>query len=166
MKSILMKNLVVLLLFLNGITCLADEQCHFRMCVNLLDGKTDAYVISDYPVVSFDESNVNITSNKISISYEIGNIIDYTFERIQSTDIENPIEENVRYNVQYMGNNTISINGIKSPKSIKIFSLNGQLENANITINDSMAIVSLADLVNGCHIINIDNQVSIKIYKK
>jgi len=147
---------------------MADGNVHYVMYVNLQDGNKDVYYIGDDPVVTFDENHVYLKTKSVETTYNLADVVDYRFQNAEETSVEKlKIEEkNTRYSVEYVDNKTVIIRGVKQGKGVNVFSVNGQKEKADMSSSNNEVTISLENLNNGLHIINIGNEFSVKVIKK
>lgn len=114
------------------------------LILSLSDGKTATYVLSDKPVVTFDDDHIIFTSSEASASHLRAEVTDITFRDSQSGLADFTNEENV---MRYV-NHTVEAPG----QTIRVYSVDGRL---TATGNGSL---SLDGLANGIYIATAGTQ--------
>ena len=128
-----------------------------QLVVELNDGDRITFVLSDEPMVTFQDSLVCITSEKAHAGFERGLVARFFFEEIPTT-VE-PVKKELQ--IEYLSDQVV-IYGISQAR---VFDTAGRLQKPEITISDDALSISLESLSNGMYVISLPDNRSVKIRK-
>lgn len=167
MKS-LKKKLLLLFFGLGAWTGAMSQDVSYVMRVTLTDGTFDEYLVADHPTVALDRDKVMVYSASVQATYDVDDVKEYTFVDADVTSIEEVASADNKANISvtYVDGKNVIIRGISSDTPVRVYSLNGQMQNAIITSTTDGVNVSLAALPTGTYIIDIKKEKSIKVLKR
>ena len=152
MKKRLLSLLALLCLFSN----IAINAQH-RLVLELKNGRTESWLLTERPEVTFEGSKMKISTS--TIEYERSDVKQFSFS---GPDALNEVSENELRFVQ-LGTD-IQIFGLTdADKLIQVYDLGGRRAYAKVSIQSSLAHISLTELPQGIYIIKIGNKQSIKV---
>lgn len=126
-----LKTIAMSLLLAGSTVALQAEEV--ALILSLSNGKTAAYVLSDKPVVTFDNDHIIFTSSEATASHLRAEVTDITFKNGSTGIAEIAAEEDV---MRYV-NHTVEAPG----RAISIYSVDGRLV---ATGHDSLNLSNLA----------------------
>ncbi|MBR4897941.1 MAG: T9SS type A sorting domain-containing protein [Prevotella sp.] len=120
-------------------------------------------MLSEKPEVTFDATSVKISTPAMTILYE--DLESFTFgnEGVNPTEIDIEGKQYVQFSL--VGDNNVSLSGLESGNSLRLFSLDGKALPVSATRNNNEIILHLGNLPSGVYIVKTDHQ-SFKIIKK
>lgn len=136
-----------------------------NLVVEKNSGEKNTFLLSQTPVLTFDDRTLKITIDGESFYFQIDDVKQYYFEIISepSKIITNNSCQN--YTIHCLDDNTVLIVGIKSHDIIKLFSIDGKNYSNYVSIGNGEATVSFRSLPLGVYIVRINNQ-SLKVFSK
>lgn len=154
------KILTVLLLF-SSFLAMADEP-KSRLVVWGKDGTKTYFDLVENPKTTFKDNNLVITSETMTISYPIDQVLRYTYELV-STGIENVSPEKAVRISQH--NDALTLENLKPGSAVCLYTVDSKLIMAQ-TIGDSHSVtISLSDRPSGVYIVKV-NDVTYKMLKR
>lgn len=156
-----MKHLLVFILLLLPCHIAIAEDADSRLVVWRSDGSKIVYSLSEHPKTTFTSEGVVITTNTVSITYPLPQIVKYTYECI-SSGIESVTNED-EVLVSQDGYNFRFCN-LKENTPVQVYSVNGSLISAQKNKGRHFTI-SLGDHANGVYIIKVGDT-SYKVIKR
>lgn len=134
-----------------------------QLVVWLKDGSKVHYQLSDEPKTTFENGALFLSTNSVSVSYPIENLLYYTYEGDMvplGVDHLQPGEVRVS-----QGDDAMSFRGLRAGTPISVYSIDGKLLSTQKSGHDTVTNVSFVSLPAGTYIIKVNNQ-TIKFRKK
>lgn len=156
-----MKHIIVFILLLFPFSMVIAEDADSRLVVWKTDGSKVVYSLSEQPKTTFTSEGIVITTNTVSVTYPLTQIIKYTYEGIAS-GIES-ITNDGGVMISQDGYNFRFSNLIENTL-IQIYSVNGSLISTHKNEGKQITI-SLGDHANGVYIIKVGDT-SYKVIKR
>lgn len=156
-----MKHLLVFILLLLPFSMVIAEDADSRLVVWRTDGSKIVYSLSEQPKTTFTSEGVVITTNTVSVTYPLTQIVKYTYEGIAS-GIES-VTNDGRILVSQDGYN-FKFSNLKENTLVQVYSVNGSLISTHKSEGKQISI-SLRDHANGVYIIKVGDT-SYKVIKK
>lgn len=156
------KRIVVLIMlsFYAGIIMANGEKA---MVVKQKDGKT--FNLFNFSDMAFSKGNLWIYTTNNNFAFEISNIeLIYFVDIPSSSDVLDVTEKQIK--ITNYSNDKIVIDGVGIHEPIKIYSIEGKIQNNCVNFANNKAEVLLSALSPGVYIINISNKKSLKVYKR
>ncbi len=135
------------------------------LIVELTDGTSAKYALTDKPVISHKGNDVQITSNLLSATYSIDAVKKYRFEVGEVTGIE-AAEAMEMFAVEYTDGETVRISGAGKNPRVSVFSMDARKVSAEVSDNEGQIAVSLTNLPSGVYIVNVNGKQSFKVVRK
>lgn len=132
------------------------------LVVETKDHVKTAYMLAEKPEVSFVGNNMRITSTKADVTYDLTEVIRFTYETRSITGVSELRDELAEINYK---DGELVISGIKVGSSVNIYSLDGKLVKQLTAQRTGSYRISLASLSKGVYIVKSDN-VTYKIMKR
>lgn len=154
-------KLIFSLLFNLGFPIMANEP-DVQLVVWAKDGLQVSYALTEKPRVTFTETDLEITTNSLHISYPLETMERFTYEK-ETTSITDLNSEEA-FPFIFDGNALIFPN-LKANGSVSIYSLNGAPVFKRTVFNDGKYAFSISTLKTGIYIINV-NGLTYKIAKR
>lgn len=133
------------------------------LVVEKTSGDKYSFDLSDEPIITFNNQIMQITSKSDSHSFEISDVKEYSFSDTNVTGI-NEVQPN-ELRIINDANGKIVIEGIQPNSKVRLFSIDGKEQMANISTSDDRVYINLDSLSKGIYIVSVNNK-SFKIYKK
>lgn len=160
-REIMKQILSAIFLLLAQITAVAEAPIP-SLIVWKTDGSKIIYSLGEQPKTTFSSEGIVITTSTLSVTYPLSEIVKYTYEGIDESDIET-IMGDEGFSMSQNGYNFLFSN-LKENTVIQVFSANGILISSHI--NDGKQIeVSLVNQSNGIYIIKAGD-VTFKVLKR
>lgn len=140
-----------LILLAAALSALAANAGNYALKVNLSQGTSATYILSDKPVITYSVNDVIIKSQGIEDSYLLSDVKSFTFTENGTSGIES-VTDNVTYEFH---DNVFTCEGHK----IRVYNLSGR------KVASGSNSVSLESLDRGIYIVNTGNR-AIKVMKK
>ena len=138
----------------------AEEQT--ALILQLNDGTTNTFFLSDKPLVTMPGDSVSVVSNHVNVSYDRKEVKKFYFTQADPDGIGQIIEDSFVFN--FSDDNTIYVQGLKENTSVFITSLDGK-NTAQLKCDASGNItILMSDYPDGVYVITIGNK-KIKIKK-
>ncbi len=165
MKKLLLLSLVMLVymtakgsLLFQGLQDNSEED----LVVLSKSGETFYFMLEESPKITFKDQEMHVSTKTKTYDIEITDIVKFFFLN-KTNRIDNLKTD--EFIIKYINNGNIIIEGVPSP-SIKIYTVDGKLLMEKIHSMGNETSVSLESLASGIYILSINNDKSIKIYKK
>lgn len=140
-----------LILLAATLSALAANAGNYALKVNLRQGFSATYILSDKPVITYSGNDVIIRSQGIEDSYLLSDVKSFTFTENGTSGIES-VTDNVTYEFH---DNVFTCEG----QVITVYNLSG------LKVASGSNSVSLESLDRGIYIVNTGNR-AIKVMKK
>lgn len=140
-----------LILLAAALSALAANAGNYALKVNLRQGSSATYILSDKPVITYSGNDVIIKSQGIEDSYLLSDVKSFTFTENGTSGIES-VTDNVTYEFH---DNVFTCEG----QVITVYNLSGR------KVASGSNSVSLESLDRGIYIVNTGNR-AIKVMKK
>lgn len=141
----------------------AEEPTTKAFVVNLTDGTTVRYIITDNPKVTFDEGDVYVRSDIAEAVYAHSEIQKFYFEDYIVSNM-NSVEAQKEIIFRYVDRNLVEVMGDIRGVPVRLYGMDGCLLQ-NFIAQDTSVQIDLTGLSAGIYIININSR-TIKIYKR
>ena len=152
--------MLLLLLIIGG--AIAQDYGHM-LVLQLASGRTQSYILSEKPTITFDGAYLKVESGAESIPFLRSDIKDFHFAEV--TDISSVEHGELR--VVRRNNDELNLYGLEeADKHIRVYRISGTPCPVDISLNATAATVSLETLPKGIYVVKIGNKQSIKITKK
>lgn len=164
------------ILFLLAVACIGiNTSMHandidYVMQITLSDGTVDTYVVDERPRVSLDEKFVHVWTDEINTKYEVESVLSYTFvdlktgiDEIKDESIDN---EASGITFKYVDGENIIVRGLQSEDKLRVYTLSGKMVSVEIKNHEDHANISLRNQQSGTYIVSINNNKSIKVFKR
>lgn len=132
-----------------------------RLVVWMKNGERVLYDLEEQPKTTFTGAELVITTNSISTSYPLTQVLRYTYEQ-SANSVKSVKEGDVR--ILQRGDDLIFEN-LKADAVIKVYSLDGVLLDTNKAVGEKQTTVSLARYLTGVYLIKVGN-VTYKMLKR
>ena len=152
--------LTMLLIF---ITIGAGAQSDSPQLVVWLKGGEKAYFDLDkLPETSFGDGLLTIKSSTSTVSYQLANVLRYTYENVQSTGIER-LPSAYAVKISERGE-SITFRNLKPGTIVKLYSLGGMLLEQHIAKDSEPLTITLQNHPSGVYVVKAANE-TIKMLK-
>ena len=159
-----MKKLILLLLLSCCSQILFAVESDITLLVELKDGTKHEYLVADKPKIEFAESQVVFVCKNITAQYNKADLQNFVFLNENEVGIQKVGIGDTR--IFYSEDNQqVTIEGITDTKQIRVYSLNGQLQQVTLNSGNGRIEMSLASLPKGYYIVSLSNKQTIKILK-
>ncbi len=160
-----MKRIYTILLFcVITLTAWSQEMAHV-LIVELRDGTSAKFALTDKPVISHSGNDVLIKSDWLSATYSIDAVRKYRFKEQDITGIE-AAEAEEQFTVVYTDGETVRIGGAGDKTRASVFAIDGRKVAAEVGNDGNMLSVSLINLPSGVYIVNVNGKQSFKVVRK
>lgn len=133
------------------------------------NGQTKTYLLSDKPEVSFPKGKtLEFKSVNASATYNSAEVTKFTIEDA-ATDIEEVMANETSGSsmvVKCLDGSHVSVRGIGESARVKVFSVQGAVQKAEVSTVADGADIDLSSLANGTYVISINGNESFKVYKR
>lgn len=151
-------------LFLLLLPLMAVAEVDNILIVETNDGVTVSFALVEKPEISFEGSVMIVKSEKESQFFEITNISKWYFEQVTSC-IEAIKKE--QPSIKVVDNDNIIVDSSSSLSKICLYSIDGKQQSVKVSYSDdSKPVINISSLPKGIYVISINNQQSIKLYRK
>ena len=135
------------------------------MTVSLKNGSHGYFAFKAKPVISFTDTDVVFaTSDGVSVTYPLADLIKFTFETVDPTEVEG-IKDDVKKVVLSIDEYSITISGAKAEEQVQLIGTDGKVLGTYKTDDNGSVQFSVAELPEGSYIVS-SQEVSAKILKK
>lgn len=153
-----------IILFIVLLAAFSAQAADIQLVVETTDGEKVYFALSDPPELTFSGKNMRIATTLKSQDFEIANVMQYYFTA-ESSGIKELKANDFR--ISQSGNGQVAIEGLLPSSAVRLFSLDGKLQPAQVTYSDSgKATINLSSLPKGTYIISVNKQQNIKINKR
>lgn len=134
------------------------------MKVDLIDGTSDQFLLSEKPVITFDGDICRISCESIEAHYELAKVSRTYFSGYSEGSVS--LLEN-EVTIDYLDNTRVQIKGLKSGVPVTLYSLDGTIALSLETPANGIVSFSLEKLTpKSVYILSINSINKFKIYKK
>lgn len=148
-----MKQTLLLLSLLFICNMFAYAELPSYLVIRCNDGSRVTYLISDEPKMTFDGSNMAITSNDINVEYPLYSVEQITYEKGSETSVENVCEDTI---LHYIKDNTLNVINDVSDYTINIYDIFGKCVVNKSFHKSETASISLSNFDKGIYILTIN----------
>lgn len=136
----------------------------YALVIDFADGAELTLALSRLPVLTFDDGRLRVTVEGHKSEFELSDVLRFHF-RNESSDIRT-LENDDDLAVGWRGDDLIVISNIAPDAEILLYAVDGTVySNRAIACGDHIE-VSLSSLPKGIYLLNINNQRTLKIYRK
>ena len=132
-----------------------------RLVVWMKNGERMLYDLEEQPKTTFANAELIITTNSVSASYPLSQVLRYTYE-LSTSGVESVKENDIR--ISQKGNDLIFEN-LKPNTNISVYNMDGVLVSKKYSKAAQNVVVSLADHPVGVYLVKMSDVVY-KIVKK
>lgn len=133
------------------------------LVVELVNGKTEIYNLSEKPVLSVNGSKLKVETNMIETSYERAYITKFYFTDA-ATDISD--SKGTIYKFSQTADDTYIMSNVSEKLTVTVYDISGkQFDNSVTRIGDNI-VVTLNNCPKGIYIIKVGNKQNIKVIRK
>lgn len=165
MKKLLLLSLAMLF-FITAKGSQSLQGLHDNSEENLIvltrSGETFYFLLEESPKITFKDQIMHVSAKTKSCDIEISNMARFYFSKDANRIDDLKTNE---FKIRYANNDNITIEGLSAP-SVKVFSIDGKLIMAEMHSFGNETCITLESLASGIYIISINNNTSIKIYKR
>ena len=155
------RKIFTVLLLLSSLMAMADEP-KSRLVVWAKDGTKTYFDLAENPKTTFNDNDLVITSESMSISYPLDQVLRYTYE-LSTTGIENISQEKaVRISRR---SDALTLENLKPGTTVSLYTVDGKLVMAHAAGNSRSVTISLSDRPSGVYIVKA-NDVTCKMLKR
>lgn len=155
------RRLLTMLLLLSSLMATADEPIS-RLVVWAKNGTKTYFDLAENPKTTFEDNDLVITCESMTISYPLDQVLRYTYESV-SADIDNiSLKKIVRISQR---NDTLIMENLKQGTIVSLHTVDGKLVKAHTTGNSRSVAISLSDCPSGVYIVKA-NDVTYKMMKR
>lgn len=158
-KTIMPIFMLVMLFLAPTVQMSASNQAALKLVLH--NGMTASFLLSEQPVLSFENDLIVVTSSTVSASYQLSDVKEYYFVEL-SNSVDNLQKDEVRFVRQ--ANDEVIIYGIPTT-GVDVYDLSGRRQTVTIQQQGNALSVSLRQLPATAYIIRLNHQ-SIKLIKK
>lgn len=158
-----MKHIFILILF--GLLTAPAAKAQSELVVQLADGSTTVYALSQQPVVAFEGDNLVITAGDANATFARAEVEQFFFRPV-GTGIGKVSSGGLERRVRFAAPDLIVVSGIAEGDALRVVSVEGRTAAATIDRTAGIANISLAGLPTGVYILKINQTDTIKIFKK
>lgn len=135
------------------------------LIVETTGGVKISFALSENPELTFNGQSMIVTTNERSQQFDVYNIVQWYFEN-ESTGIDTI--KNYNKPIGYgSSNEVIIVEGLTPASEIQIYSIDGRKQSLHDSYYDGdKFVINISSLPKGVYIVSINNQQSIKFYKK
>ena len=132
------------------------------LVVETKDHVKTTYMLSDKPQVTFEGNNLHIVSEKADATYNLLDILNFTYETQSVTGVSELREEpaTIDYN-----NGELVVSGLKANNAVSIYAMDGKLVQQQTASRGGTFRLSLSSLPQGVYIVKVGN-ITYKIMKR
>lgn len=159
MKSVTKKILFALIVAVMGNISVANAQ---KLVVWKADQTKVTYDLEEKPVTTFQGANLVITTDKMTVSYPLKDLLRYTFEEVVSS-VDTPAA-NHGIIVRQSDNDMTFVN-LATGANIQVYDSSGQLLQSSVAEGMEPVTLSFGERPKGVYIIKVDD-VSYKFLRK
>lgn len=150
-------------LLLLALTAGAWADTQQTLVVWLKNGSQVRYLLSDEPKTTFENGVLHLKTNKVSVSYQLQNVLRYTYEGDWLTDgIDQPRPGEVLVS---QTENAVTFKGLADGTPVQVYSVDGVLLSTQTARKGITTEVSLAAMPAGTYILKVKEQ-TLKFHKK
>jgi len=132
------------------------------LVVETKDHVKTTYMLSDKPQVTFEGNNLHIVSEKADATYNLLDVLNFTYETQSVTGVSELREEpaTIDYN-----NGELVVSGLKANNAVSIYAMDGKLVQQQTASRGGTFRLSLSSLPQGVYIVKVGN-ITYKIMKR
>ena len=132
------------------------------LVVETKDHVKTTYMLSDKPQVTFEGNNLHIVSEKADATYNLLDVLNFTYETQSVTGVSELREEpaTIDYN-----NGELVVSGLKANDAVSIYAMDGKLVQQQTASRGGTFRLSLSSLPQGVYIVKVGN-ITYKIMKR
>ena len=158
-----MKHIFILILL--GLLTAPAAKAQSELVVQLADGSTTVYALSQQPVVAFEGDNLVITAGNANATFARAEVTQFFFRPV-GTGIGKVSSGDLERRVRFAAPDLIVVSGIAEDDALRVVTVEGRTAAATIDRTAGIANISLAGLSTGVYILKINQTDTIKIFKK
>ena len=147
------RKLLVLLLSTICLVTMADEP-KSRLVVWAKDGTRTYFDLTETPKTTFKETELVITSESLTVSYPLDQVLRYTYE-LASTGIENVINETPVRISQY--DDAVYLKNLKAGTVVCLYTADGMLVSTQKADGSNAITISLTNRPAGIYIVKAND---------
>ena len=133
-----------------------------RLVVWQKSGEKVYFELNDMPETTFEDGLLVIRSSKTTVSYQLENILRYTYEGIDITGID--LQSSERAVIISKNGDSVTFRNLRGGSTVNVYSINGVLvEQYTATANQPL-IISVAQRTSGIYVVKTDKE-TIKLVK-
>lgn len=155
------RKVFTVLLLLSSLMAMADEP-KSRLVVWAKDGTKTYFDLAENPKTTFNDNDLVITSESMSISYPLDQVLRYTYE-LSTTGIENISQEKAVRISQH--NDALTLENLKPGTTVSLYTVDGKQVSAQATGSNRSVTISLSGRPAGVYIVKA-NDVTYKMMKR
>lgn len=143
--------------------CMAEEVTN--LVVEYKSGETEAFVLADKPVLTFDMTDCTITTSDYVVTHSMSDITRAYFAELKSTQGLDEAAE--RVSIDFSRPGQVVVSGIEPATTVSIYDLEGRMVAGATATNDGEAVVDIEHLMKGAvYVVAISNLKNFKFYKR
>ena len=133
------------------------------LVIELANGKTEIYNLSEKPVLSMNGSKLKVETNMVETSYERTYITKFYF-----TDAATGISDSKSTSFEFSqtGDDEFTLSNVSENLIVTVYDISGKQIVNSVTRNGENVIVSLNSCPKGIYIIKVGNKQNIKVIRK
>ena len=158
-----MKHIFILILL--GLLTAPAAKAQSELVVQLADGSTTVYALSQQPVVAFEGDNLVITAGEAEATFARAEVEQFFFRPV-GTGIGKVSSGGLERRVRFAAPDLIVVSGIAEDDALRVVAVEGRTAAATIDRAAGIANISLAGLPTGVYILKTNQTDTIKIFKK
>lgn len=159
-KSTFMKHLISLLAIIAFSIGLSAQN---QLTVELNDGEKISFILSDEPVVTLQESQICIITQKIKVELERCSVNCFLLTDEINSGIDNNQAVSDNLIMDYSSNGQITISGLKNISDIRMCDMSGRQIPVSISNSDNYFTLDISPISSGIFVLLIPNHDAVKI---
>lgn len=133
------------------------------LVVELANGKTEIYNLSEKPVLSLSGTKLKVETNMVETSYARINITKFYF-----VDAVTGISDskNMSFEFSQTADDEFTLSNVSEELVVSVYDISGRQFGNSVTRNGENVVVSLNSCPKGIYIIKVGNKQNIKVIRK
>lgn len=156
------KRLLLLMLIAMQSVALMAQEAHPQLVVWLKGGEKAYFNLDKLPETSFGDGLLTIKSSTSTVSYQLANVLRYTYLNVQSTGIDDmPSAYGVK--ISELGE-AVTFRSLKPGTIVRLYSLGGMLLDEHTAQDAQPLTITLRSYPSGAYVVKAANE-TIKMLK-
>ncbi len=156
-----MKRILLLLSFLTATTVGMYADQKEALIVKLKNGSETAFFLKDKPQVTFEGTNLQVTSTAGNTTFALADILRFTYAKKDPTGINETVSEPTGVNFK---DDVLTVSQLKAGATVSIYALDGKLIRQLAPKRYGTYRINLSELPAGLYLVKADD-ITYKIVK-